>query len=130
LDPFLLFPFLEIKLVPILQSSKIVTLIFSENDVRNFIREYEMYFVVCVDLQDVCTLYLREKNLYNCLDKISLSNAVKLTSGIELDKEYQLYPWINRPINCKAMTYATTDSKVLLMLWSYLKSNTNINKFE
>jgi hypothetical protein len=25
------------------------------------------------------------------------------------------------------MTYATTDSKVLLMLWSYLKSNTNIN---
>jgi hypothetical protein len=26
------------------------------------------------------------------------------------------------------MTYATTDSKVLLMLWSYLKSNTNINK--
>jgi ribonuclease D len=75
----------------------------------------------------VCTLYLREKNLYNCLDKISLSNAVKLTLGIELDKEYQLYPWINRPINCKAMTYATTDSKVLLMLWSYLKSNTNIN---
>jgi hypothetical protein len=36
-----------------------------------------MYFVGCVDLQDVCASYLREKNLYNCLDKISLSNAVK-----------------------------------------------------
>jgi ribonuclease D len=87
-----------------------------------------MYFVGCVDLQDVCASYLREKNLYNCLDKISLSNAVKLTLGIELDKEYQFYPWINRPIICKEKGYATTDSKVLLMLWSYLKSNTNINK--
>jgi ribonuclease D len=124
----LIFPFLKVKLVPILQSSKIVKLIFSEKDVRNFFRDYEMYFVGCVDLQDVCASYLREKNLYNCLDKISLSNSVKLTLGIELDKEYQLYPWINRPINCKAMSYATTDSKVLLMLWSYLKSNTNINK--
>jgi hypothetical protein len=57
-----------------------------------------MYFVVGVDLKDVCTSYWREKNLYNSLDKISLSNAVKLTLGIELDKEYQLYPWINRPI--------------------------------
>jgi hypothetical protein len=111
-----LFPFLKVKLVPILQSSNIVRLIFSENDFRNFIRDYEMYFVVGVDLKDVGTSYLREKNLYNSLDKISLSNAVKLTLGIELDKEYQLYPWINRPINCKAMSYATTDSKVLLML--------------
>jgi ribonuclease D len=127
LDSFLLFPFLKVKLVPILQSTKIVKLIFSENDVRSFIRDYEMYFVGCVDLQDVCSSYLREKNLYNKLDKISLSKAVKLTLGIELDKEYQLYPWINRPINCKAMSYATTDSKVLLMLWSYLKSNTYIN---
>jgi ribonuclease D len=87
-----------------------------------------MYFVGCVDLQDVFASYLREKNLYNSLDKISLSNAVKLTLGIELDKEYQLYPWINRPIDCKAMKYATTDSKVLLMLWNYLKSNIDINK--
>jgi hypothetical protein len=63
-----------------------------------------MYFVGCVDLQDVFASYLREKNLYNCLDKISLSNGVKLTLGIELDKEYQLYPWRNRPIYCKAMT--------------------------
>jgi hypothetical protein len=87
-----------------------------------------MYCVGGVDLQDVCASYLREKNLYNSLDKISLSNAVKLTLGIELDKEYQLYPWINRPIDCKAMKYATTDSKVLLMLWNYLKSNIDINK--
>jgi hypothetical protein len=50
-----------------------------------------MYFVGCVDLQDVCASNLREKNLYNSLDTISLSNAVKLTLGIELDKEYQLY---------------------------------------
>jgi ribonuclease D len=72
-----------------------------------------MYFVECVDLKDVCTSYLREKKVYNSFDK---NIAVKLTLGIELDKEYQLYPWINRPINCKAMSYATTDSKVLLML--------------
>jgi hypothetical protein len=43
-----------------------------------------MYFVGCVDLQVVCSSYLREKNLYNCLDMISLSNAVKLTLGIYL----------------------------------------------
>jgi ribonuclease D len=87
-----------------------------------------MYFVGCVDLQYVCRSYLREKNLYNSLDKISLSNAVKLTLGIELDNEYQFCPWINRLLICKAKSYATTDSKVLLMLKSYLKSNTNINK--
>jgi ribonuclease D len=127
LDPFMLFPYLKVKLGPILLSTKIVKLIFSENDARSFIRDYEMYFVGCVDLQAVCTLYLREKNLYNCLDKISLSNAVKKTLGIELDKEYQFYPCINRPLICKAKSYATTDSKVLLMLWSYLKSNTYIN---
>jgi ribonuclease D len=75
-----------------------------------------------------CTSYLREKNLYKSFDKITLSNDVKLTLGIELVKECQFYTGINRPINCKAMSYATTDSKVLLMLWSYLKSNTNINK--
>jgi hypothetical protein len=33
LDPFLLFQFLKVKLVPILLSSKIFKLIFSENDV-------------------------------------------------------------------------------------------------
>jgi ribonuclease D len=74
-----------------------------------------------------CTSYLREKNLYKSFDKITLSNDVKLTLGIELDKEYQFYPWINRPLICRAKSYATTDSKVLLMLWSYLKSITNIN---
>jgi hypothetical protein len=100
--PFLLFPYLKVKSGPILLSTKIVKLIFSENDVRSFIRDYEMYFVVGVDLKDVGTSYLREKNLYNSLDKISLSNAVKLTLGIELDKEYQFYPWINRPLICKA----------------------------
>jgi hypothetical protein len=82
LDSFLLFPFLKVKLVPILQSSKIVKLIFIEKYVRNFIRDYEMYFVGCVDLQDVFASYLREKNLYNILDKISLSKAVKLTLSI------------------------------------------------
>jgi hypothetical protein len=126
-NAFLLFSFLKVKLVPILQSSKIVKLIFIEQYVRNCVRDYEIYFVGCVDLQDVFASYLREKNLYNILDKISLSKAVKLTLGIELDKEYQFYLWINRTINCKAMRYATTDSKVLLMLRSYLKSNTNIN---
>jgi hypothetical protein len=86
LDPFLLFPYLKVKFGPILLSTKIFKLIFSENDIRSFIRDYEMYFVGCVELQDVCSSYLREKNLYNSLDKISLSNAVQLTLGIELDK--------------------------------------------
>jgi hypothetical protein len=43
---------------------KIVKLVFSEHDVRAFIRDHNMYFVRLIDVQEVCSKYLNFKSRY------------------------------------------------------------------
>ncbi|XP_035701305.1 exosome complex exonuclease rrp6-like [Folsomia candida] len=126
-DPFLVYPFMKEFLEPIFLNESILKLVFSENDVPRFQRDFDMFFVGVIDLQSVyCTrLSINQKE--------SLANVVKNLLGLELNKEYQGFYWITRPLPVRAIEYARKDSRMLLCCWNKFKEmygteNVNLNE--
>lgn len=125
IDDFLMFPFVNDSLGPIFLNPSIVKLVFSEHDIRAFVRDHKLYFVGVVDLQNICSKYLND-NMLACKPVMSLSEVCKIMLSVELDKSFQRYNYMQRPLNPKAIMYAANDSKILLSLWNKIKTVVDI----
>jgi hypothetical protein len=75
-DNFLMFPCVKDKLESIFMNPRILKLVFSEHDVRAFVRDHKVYSVGVIDVQEVCSKYINnESNINKPL--MSLSEVCK-----------------------------------------------------
>jgi hypothetical protein len=128
-DDFIMFPYVSNKLGPIFSNPDIVKLVFSEHDIRAFVRDHKMYFVGVVDIQSVCSKYLNDKMLA-CKPVMNLSEVCKIMLSVELDKSFQRYNYMKRPLDPKAIHYAANDSQILISLWNKIKSEVDISTID
>jgi ribonuclease D len=114
IDPFIVFSSFKQEFSPIYtnDNNNIVKLVFSENDVKALMRDFDLYGLGIIDVQDVIGQYMRTRGLSDKL-KVNLSEVVELFIGTKVDKSYQFYHYINRPINDKALEYACDDARLL-----------------
>lgn len=122
IDPFLVFKFLKPMLEPIFMNEAILKVFFSNSDIPRFQRDFELFFVGIVDVQAI----RKEKLGLNQVE--SLSTVVRDLIGIDLDKTYQNFYWITRPLPKKALEYARQDSRMLLKCWNKIKTQQNVKE--
>lgn len=115
IDPYLVFPHIKTLLEPILQNVNILKVVFSDNDVLALQRDFQVRCIGVVDVQDI------SKEAHMLEEKESLETVVKNLLGVDMNKEYQFFPWSLRPLPGKALVYARNDSRYLLRIWTVLK---------
>jgi ribonuclease D len=128
-DNFLMFPYVKDKLESIFMNPSILKLVFSEHDVRAFVRDHKVYFVGVIDVQEVCSKYINANSNIN-KPVMSLSEVCKYLLEVDVDKKYQRYNYMLRPVEPKVLEYAANDSKLLLMLWNKLKCLIDVNSVD
>lgn len=120
IDPFLMFPCIKVLLEPIFMNSKILKIVFSNNDVKAFRRDFDVLFCGVVDVQDVY------KRVNNEQELLGFANLVKVVLGVDLDKSFQNYQWSNRPLPENVLMYARNDTKYLIRLYNEFKKLYNL----
>ncbi|CAL8124797.1 unnamed protein product [Orchesella dallaii] len=115
IDATKLFPFITESLQSIFLDNSIVKLVFGQNDVREFKRDFNLYFTALVDVQLVHRLATGIKYLPR------LNDVVKIYLDKEMDKGNQLFPFKFRPLPDYILEYAKNDSMFLLECWEVMK---------
>jgi ribonuclease D len=100
IDPFLCFSCCKSLSCSVLQNPMILKVVFSENDIRPLQRDFESFLVGAVDSQDVRASFL------GLPQKKSFANVVQEILGIQIDKKYQFFPWVNSPLTPEMIEYA------------------------
>ena|SRR5665811_1517773 len=62
IDPFTMFPYIQKMIGPIFMNPNIVKIVWSENDIRFFARDFQIYFVGVIDLQNLRKIALGLEN--------------------------------------------------------------------
>jgi ribonuclease D len=118
IDPFLTYPELKSGLKSIFLNPDIVKIVFSENDIRAFQRDFELFMIGVVDLQSV----FQSLNGYPQRNDNSFVVNNVLELELKLDKSMQLFPWSLRPLPKDALEYARNDTKYLIRSWNKIKA--------
>jgi exosome complex exonuclease RRP6 len=116
IDPFITFPFSQSGLKSIFLNPNVVKVVFSENDVRSFQRDFELFMVGVVDVQNIF------QNLNEYVDKKDFAFVVNNLLEVSLDKSFQFFPWSIRPLPNEAISYARNDTKYLIRCWNKIKA--------
>jgi hypothetical protein len=58
---------------------------------------------------------------------LSLADVCKLMISVEVDKKFQRFDWMTRPIPGEAIEYAAKDSLLVLKIWNQLKVEYDMN---
>jgi len=119
IDPLIVFAEIKDQLGPIFLNPNIVKIVFSENDVRAFQRDYGVWFCGVIDYQNL------RKNMSGSQNNEGLASIIYKDLNITLDKQYQIYPWIKRPLPLNVLEYARNDTKFLLKSWNVFKPKMN-----
>jgi ribonuclease D len=130
IDPFLCFSSLQEVLRLIFKDESILKVVFTSNDVLAFQRDFNLYMNNVIDVQVLCNQYFVENNL-EFVQCVSLKNAEsKILGEVIVDKDFQGFPWIMRPLPADAINYAKLDSQITLTLWNELKSKLGVERIK
>ncbi len=124
IDPFVVYPFMKSMLEPIFLNENILKLVFSENDIPRFQRDFNIFFVGVLDFQAV------QKDRLGTEQRQSLSVVVKDLLNVDMRKDYQNFYWITRPLPQEALDYARQDSRILLNCWNKIKTQCDVKWVE
>lgn len=123
IDPFTVFNMIRDKIGKLMLNEKIVKLVFDNCDLRALQRDFCIFGVGVIDVQNICMQIL------NLSEKPSLKFCVKHFLNVDIDKSCQNSPWFLRPIVDKYASYAINDTILLLKLWNKLKLEYKIDMY-
>ncbi|ODM94246.1 Exosome component 10 [Orchesella cincta] len=115
IDATKLFPFITESLQSVFLDNKIVKLVFGQNDIREFKRDFSLYFVGVIDVQ------LAHQWISGGKHQTGLEKFVKIYLDKEIDKTNQDFHFKLRPLPDYILEYAKDDSKLLLECWEVMK---------
>jgi ribonuclease D len=116
IDPFITYSELKSGLKSIFRNPDIVKVVFSENDIRAFQRDFELFMVGVVDVQSVF------QTLNGYPQRKDYGFVVQNLLEVQLDKSLQFFPWSLRPLPKDAIEYARNDTKYLIRCWNKIKA--------
>jgi hypothetical protein len=114
IDPFLTYSELKTGLKSIFLNPDIVKIVFSENDIRAFQKDFEVLMIGV--LQSVF------QSLNGYPQRNDYSFVVNNLLEVKLDKSLQFFPWSLRPLPKDALEYARNDTKYLIRSWNKIKA--------
>ncbi|CAL8124815.1 unnamed protein product [Orchesella dallaii] len=115
IDATKLFPFITESLQSIFLDNSIVKLVFGQNDVREFKRDFSLYFVGVIDVQLLHQWIACDRN------STGLEKFVKIYLDKEINKKHQEFHFKLRPLPEYILEYAKNDSRLLLECWEVMK---------
>lgn len=119
IDPLLTFPFLKERLKPIFLNENICKVTFSDFDIKAMRRDFGIYAVGVVDVQSVRKLYFESSG--QVVNNESFETLVRDLLSVQVNKDFQCFPWSLRPLPEEALQYARRDSSYLLRAWNLCK---------
>jgi len=89
-------------------------------------KDLKLYMDNVVDVEMLCNNWFREKS--EIVLDVSLKSAEKkILKRVLIDKAYQNFPWMLRPLLHDAFEYATLDGQLTSQLWFAFKSDVGID---